>query len=383
MIRRVLCVLLLLPASHSELPAQDARKQASATRVSEGSIRLDGALDDEAWRQAMPIKDFVQKEPTEGAPPTEEMDVRIVYDGSAIYIGARMYNREQMPIQAPLGRRDSVDQAEYVLVHLDTFYDRRTAYAFGVTAAGVRIDRFYPQDNENNFDAGFDPVWQARTNIEDEAWTAELWIPFSQLRFNDQDQQTWGLNLQRATPTRNETDYWVAVPRTERVWASRFGDFRGIEGIRPTARIEVLPYVAGSSTVNANRDRSNPFDDGENLKGRIGADLKMGIGPNLTLEATINPDFGQVEADASEVNLTAFETFFPEKRPFFLEGAAYLQYQRHGPHFVRRWHRAEWRTPIPRDQAGRAFQELRGRRRSVKRVEWRREPSEWPRKDGP
>jgi hypothetical protein len=207
---------------------------------------------------------------------------------------------------------------------LDTFYDRRTAYAFGVTASGVRIDRYYPQDNENDFDEGFDPVWEARTNIGDETWTAELWIPFSQLRFNDQDEQTWGLNLQRFTPTLNEMDYWVAVPRTQRVWASSFGDLRGIEDVRPSARIEVLPYVASSSTVNGNRDRGNPFDDGKNLGGRTGVDLKMGIGPNLTLEATVNPDFGQIEADPAEVNLSAFETFFAEKRPFFLEGAQML-----------------------------------------------------------
>ena len=272
----------------------------------------------------MPITDFVQKEPDEGAAPNEDMDVRIVYDNDAIYIGARMYNRERAAIQAPLGRRDAVAQAEYLLVHLDTFYDRRTSYAFGVTAAGVRIDRYYPQDNENNFDEGFDPIWQARTAIQDQAWTAELWIPFSQLRFNHREQQIWGLNLQRFTPTLNEMDYWVAVPRTERVWTSRFGDLQGIEGIRPSARVEVVPYVAGSSTLNGNRDPSDPFDDGKNLGGRAGVDLKMGVGPNLTLEATVNPDFGQVEADPAEVNLSAFETFFSEKRGFFLEGAQLL-----------------------------------------------------------
>jgi hypothetical protein len=238
-----LILLLFIPTLTPTLHAQDGRKTARAVRVSEGSIRVDGHLDDQAWREAPPITEFVQKEPAEGVRPTEEMDVRIVYDDGAIYIGARMHNRKQTPIQAPLGRRDAVNQAEYLLVHLDTFFDRRTAYAFGVTASGVRIDRYYPQDNEDNFDDGFDPVWEARTSVENQAWTAELWIPFSQLRFNDQGQQTWGLNLERSTPTLNEMDYWVAVPRTERVWASAFGDLRGIEGVRPTARIEVVPYV--------------------------------------------------------------------------------------------------------------------------------------------
>lgn len=332
MIRVNLCAVSFLLLLTSALGAQDRndgasgeRKQATAVRVADGAIRIDGRLDDDAWRQAVPITNFTQKEPNEGVPPTEEMEVRIVYDNSAIYIGARMYNRAQVAIQAPLGRRDNVeDQAEYVLVSLDTFRDRLTAYGFGVSATGVRIDRYFRQDDETNFDEGFDPVWEAKTDIEEQSWTAELWIPFSQLRFNEQAEQVWGLNMQRSTPTINEVDYWVPVPRTERGWASRFGDLRGIEAVRPTKRIEVLPYVAGASTVNGNRERGNPFDDGRNLTSRTGLDLKMGLGPNLTLEATVNPDFGQVEADPAEVNLSAFETFFTEKRPFFTEGARLL-----------------------------------------------------------
>jgi hypothetical protein len=301
------------------------RKQATAMRVGEGAIRVDGRLDDESWRQAIPITDFVQKEPDEGVQPTEGMDLRVVYDDSAIYFGVRLHKSPERQIQAPMGRRDGVEeQAEYVMVALDTFQDRRTAYAFGVTATGVRIDRFYPQDDETNFDEGFDPVWEARTTTDDSGWSAELWIPFSQLRFNDLAEQAWGLNVQRSTPSINELDYWVAVPRTQKGWASHFGDLTGIVGVRPTRRLELLPYVAGASTVNANRDLANPFDDGRNLTSRFGGDLKMGIGPNLTLEATMNPDFGQVEADPAVVNLTAFETFFTEKRPFFTEGASLL-----------------------------------------------------------
>jgi len=147
-----------------------------------------------------------------------------------------------------------------------------------------------------------------------------LWIPFSQLRFNEQAEQVWGLNVQRSTPTINEMDYWIPVSRTEKGWASHFGDLLGIEGIRPSKRIEALPYVSGATTMNGNRDRGNPFDDGHNLTHHTGLDLKMGIGPNLTLDTTVNPDFGQVDADPAEVNLTNFESFFTEKRPFFIEG---------------------------------------------------------------
>lgn len=323
---RVVCVLVAVCAISSPSFAQSTvngaanRKQASATRVPNGSIRVDGRLDEEIWQQVVPITDFIQKEPTEGAQPTDAMDVRIAYDDDVLYVGARMQSKDGR-IQAPLGRRDNIDQAEHILVSFDTFLDRRTAVVFGVTAAGVRIDRYHSSDQEDSFDSGFDPVWRAETHVSGDQWTAELWIPFSQLRFNPINTLTWGLNIYRFRPTLDEADYWIVIPRTVRAWSSRFGDLTGINGIIPPRRIEALPYVAGGSTVNGDRDLNDPFDDGKNLDGRVGADIKMGLGPNLTLETSINPDFGQVEADPAEVNLTAFETRFPEKRPFFLEGA--------------------------------------------------------------
>jgi hypothetical protein len=313
---------VLASAAYAQTPVSGSanRKQATATRVPNGSIRVDGRLDDEIWQQASPITDFVQKEPVEGGRPTDAMDVRIAYDDDVLYVGARMVSKDGR-IQAPLGRRDSDNQAEHFLVAFDTFLDRRTAVVFGVTAAGVRIDRYHASDNEDAHDSGYDPVWRAETSVSGDQWTAELWIPFSQLRFNPRTEQTWGLNLFRFRPTLQEENYWVMIPRTVRAWSSRFGDLAGINGVVPPRRIEALPYIAGGSTLTADRDRGNPFDDGKNLQGRIGADVKMGLGPNLTLETAINPDFGQVEADPAEVNLTAFETRFPEKRPFFLEGA--------------------------------------------------------------
>jgi hypothetical protein len=317
----VCTALLVSPVfAQSTISGAANRKQATATRVPNGSIRVDGRLDDEAWQQAAPITDFIQKEPVEGAPPTDAMEVRLVYDDDVLYVGARMHSRDGR-IQAPLGRRDNVDQAEHILVSFDTFLDRRTAVVFGVTAAGVRIDRYHSSDQEDSFDAGFDPVWRAETAVSGDQWTAELWIPFSQLRFNPDNDLTWGLNLYRFRPTLDEADYWILIPRTVRAWSSRFGEVTGISNLVPPRRIEALPYIAGGSTVDGDRDRANPFDKGMNLDGRVGADVKMGLGPNLTLETAINPDFGQVEADPAEVNLTAFETRFPEKRPFFTEGA--------------------------------------------------------------
>jgi hypothetical protein len=314
--------LLSAPVAFAQTPVTGSasRKQATATRIPNGSIRVDGRLDEEIWQRVTPITDFIQKEPTEGAKPTDAMDVRIAFDDDVMYIGARMHSSDGR-IQAPLGRRDNIDQAEHIMVSFDPFLDRRTAFVFGVTAAGVRIDRYHSSDQEDAFDSGYDPVWRAETSVGGNEWTAELWIPFAQLRFNPLTEQTWGLNLYRFRPTLDEADYWILIPRTVRAWSSRFGDISGINGVVPPRRIEALPYVAGGSTVNGNRDLANPFDDGKNVEGRVGVDVKMGLGPNLTLETAINPDFGQVEADPAEVNLTAFETRFPEKRPFFVEGA--------------------------------------------------------------
>ncbi len=330
---------LLLPASGVRAEnqvrltvAEALRKQVTAIRVEGGAIRVDGRLDEAVWQDALPITDFIQKEPNEGAAPTERMEVRFVYDASAIYVGARMHSVDPSRIQAPLGRRDDGEsQAEHIIVSLDTFLDRRTAYSFGVTASGVRLDRYHRSDTENNTDDGFDPVWEARTRIDDLGWTAELWIPFTQLRFGTQSEQVWGLNVRRFTPTLEEEDYWVLVPRTERAWASRFGDLRGIRDVPATRRLELLPYVAGSTLIDSSRDPGNPFDEAVNVAGRAGLDLKLGLGPNLTLDAAVNPDFGQVEADPAEVNLTEFETRFSERRSFFSEGTQLLNV---GPNFL-------------------------------------------------
>lgn len=311
------------PQDNGRLQPDNGRKEARAVRVPAGAIDVDGRLDDTGWRNVAPITDFVQKEPVEGARPTDRMEVRFAYDDTALYVGARMYSAS--PIQAPMGRRDSGDQAEHLLVSLDTYLDRRTSSTFGVTASGVRLDIYRPRDDDWPNDPGYDPVWQARTSIDQGGWNAELWIPFSQLRFTDRDPQVWGLNIQRWVPSNNEEVFWALISRTEERWASLFGDLHGISGIRPRRRLELLPYVASSSHVVGDRDRTDPFTSGANLEGRIGLDAKIGIGSNLTVDATINPDFGQVEADPAEVNLSAFETFFDERRPFFLEGSDLLE----------------------------------------------------------
>ena len=313
--------------------AQNGQHRAEAVRVADGALRVDGRLDDAAWADVPVMSDFVQKEPVEGAPATDHMEVRFAYDNAALYVGARMSS--SAPIQAPMDRRDNGDQAEHFGVYLDTYLDRRTASAFGVTAAGVRLDEYFGSDTDDG-ESDYDPVWVARTSVDEQGWTAELRIPFSQLRFTDREPQVWGLNIKRWIPSRNEEVYWALVRRTEEGWASRFGDLHGISGIRPSRRVELLPYVASGSHVFGNPAPGNPFTDSIDVDGRAGLDAKVGIGSNLTLEATVNPDFGQVEADPAEVNLSAFETFFTERRPFFLEGIDLLNNQDNNWFYSRR-----------------------------------------------
>lgn len=284
---------------------------------------LDGVLDDAAWAQATFTTDLIQKEPDQGLPATLRTEVAFVYDDEALYVGARMFSHSPADIETVMTRRDDSGAAERLIISLDTWRDRRTAYSFAVTAAGQRVDWFHPSDNEFDRDLSYSPVWQARTRLTGEGWVAEVRIPFSQLRFTDAEEQVWGLNLNRYIPRRNEDDFWVPVPRHVTGWASWFGDLTGVRGVRPSRRLELLPYVAGDWLVNSGRNprAGTPYDSRRDWAGRVGGDLKMGLGPNFTLDATVNPDFGQVEADPAVVNLSAFETFFEERRPFFTEGS--------------------------------------------------------------
>ena len=297
-------------------------KSAVATRLPHSPPRIDGNLDDSAWSAAVPIADFVQKNPIEGGQPSERTEVRIIHDDDALYIGARMYRANPRAIRRSVTRRDGDSDAEVLTISLDTYYDRRTAYSFAVTSGGVRKDFYHSTDFEDfGVEFQFDPVWLAKVRVDSLGWTAEMRIPFSQLRFTAKPEQIWGLEIKRTMPDRHEEDYWELIPKSAAGYASRFGTLRGIAGIRPSRRVELVPYVAGGLTFQP----TNPLDPfNQKTQGRAGADLKMGLGSNLTLDATVNPDFGQVEADPAEVNLSAFETFFDERRPFFIEGSENL-----------------------------------------------------------
>ena len=277
------------PAQAEETPTAFAT-QLSARQV----IHLDGRLDEEAWSSAPSLSHLVQRDPQEGAPASENTEVRFLYDTDALYIGARMLVSDPRSIRAPLSRRDDDAQADTLTIYLDTFHDRRTAYSFGVTAAGVRLDGYYGQDEDWAFDASLDPVWSAEAARDGSGWGVEMRIPFTQLRFRAAPEQVWGLNVRRYLPARNEECFWAPMAKQQNGWASRFGTLSGLHGIRGGQRIELLPYVAADSTLSTDPDPADPFDRGANLDGRLGGDFKLAVGPALTLEGTVHPDFGQV-----------------------------------------------------------------------------------------
>ena len=313
------------------LGAQISAKRARAERIAHTQApRIDGRLDEPVWANGAPIEDFVQQRPVEGADPTERTQVFIRYDDEALYVGARMYRLRPQDIPRAMTRRDGTGNAERIQVTFDTHHDLRTGYGFSVSASGVRSDYHHSSDDEmRGRESQYDPVWSADAVIDSLGWTAEMRIPFSQIRFPNAETQEWGMQLDRWIPDKNEDLQWIMIPSRENGYISRFGVLTGISGVHPSRPAELLPYVAADAKRSAALDPRNPFRDP--TKARGGLDAKFGIGSNLTVDATINPDFGQVEADPAEVNLSAFETIVEERRPFFTEGAQLLRIE--GPNY--------------------------------------------------
>ena len=292
---------------------------ALAVRVDRSPV-LDGRLDDPAWALAPPVTQFVQTDPSEGKPVSESTEVRIVYDAAAIYIGARLYDREPGKIVSRLGRRDDQTQSDDFRVLFDSYHDHRTAFRFVVNPAGVKGDVFFGDDG-NFADPSWDPVWQVATSVDSLGWTAELRIPFTQLRFSGARDQVWGVRFVRWIQRKQEFALFPFVGKTESGFTSRFAHLLGLHDIPQPRRLELLPYTVTRGTYHEPDVTGNPFDQGTRYFGSAGMDVKYGLSSNLTLDAALNPDFGQVEIDPAFVNLTAFEQFLPERRPFFIEGA--------------------------------------------------------------
>jgi hypothetical protein len=342
---------LSLPAQEAAgpaaLPPHTEASVATALRVSE-AIRVDGRLDEEAWSRAVPVTEFTQVAPEEGRPASERMEVRILFDADALYVGARLYDS-----QAPttrLGRRDAALESDWFSVILDSYHDHRTAYGFEVNPSGVRRD----QTRDAGQDDSWDPVWQAATTVDSAGWTAELRIPFSQLRFNPATEQMWGIQLERTLARRGESAVFSFTPSTHPGGIQRFGHLHGLRELRTGRRLEALPYVVGRGE-NVNR-AGNAFRDDRSTGASMGIDVKYRLTSDLTLDATVNPDFGQVEVDPAQVNLGAIETFFQERRPFFVEGSEIFNFGAGGGNsafYSRRIGRAP-QVALPGEAAGTA-----------------------------
>lgn len=302
--------------------SQTTLKILGATRLSGSAPRIDGVLNDAAWQNADAATDFTQREPNPGMPSSFRTEGRITYDDDAIYVGIRMFDASPQLIISRLTRRDDLSSAsDRVGVYFDSYHDRRTAFGFLTTPRGAQADvQLYDDVRE---DWSWDAVWEVETRVDSLGWTAEFRIPLSQLRYSGSKSgsaMVWGVQFFREFGRNGEIAYWSPFPPNTGRAVSLFGELHGDRAVDAPRRLEVLPYTLGKLTREPGSAR-NPFYSQNSKAASTGADIKYGITSNITLTATINPDFGQVEADPSIVNLGSFETFFTEKRPFFTEGS--------------------------------------------------------------
>ncbi|HMG00256.1 MAG TPA: DUF5916 domain-containing protein, partial [Gemmatimonadaceae bacterium] len=307
------------PLDGPAIASRATATSAMAIRAATAPV-LDGKTDDPAWRDAQVIDQFLEYEPKKGAETRFKTEVRVTYDDKSLYILARMYDPAPDSIVSLLSRRDVRTQSEQLKIMIDSYHDRRTGYEFCVNPAGVKRD-FYVYD-DNNEDPTWDAVWDVATRIDSLGWVAEFRIPFSQIRFNNIEDHTFGFMVVRDVARTSARISWPLYDHEKQGYFSQMGDLSGIRGLSAPRRLEVMPYVV---TKNETRPSGSSFNHPQSMS--AGADLKYGLSSNLTLDATINPDFGQVEADPSVLNLSAFEQFFEERRPFFLEGAGIFSFR--------------------------------------------------------
>ena len=310
-----------IQAQQTPVPAPAATKSAvqATAFAAEHPPVIDGRDDDPIWKSATPITGFRVFDPKEDGDPTFQTEAKIGYDAENLYVFTRMFDPHPDSIVSLLSRRDVRTQSEQVKIMIDSYHDRRTGYEFAVNPAGVKRD-YYTYDDSRE-DITWDAVWDVATRIDSLGWTAEFRIPLSQIRYPHAAENVFGLMIIRDVARTSERDSWPLLRRSVRGIASQFGELEGLRGLVSPHRLEVAPYV-----VTKNRSRPQPTGFGRTQKVALGGDIKYGLTSNLTLDATINPDFGQVEADPAQLNLTAFETFLAEQRPFFLEGTGIFSF---------------------------------------------------------
>jgi hypothetical protein len=305
---RALAVALLLAGTPGDLLAAGP---ASA-------LRIDGVVNESAWARAEPIVAFVQREPNEGADPGERTEARVLYDEQTLYIAVRAFDSRPDEIRAFLTRRDVTSSSDWIRVYIDSYHDRRSAYSFAVNPLGVKIDTYH--FNDINHDDGWDAVWDVAVARDAQGWRAEFRIPLSQLRFGANADGMLGFAVARTLARLNETSTWPLISRHADRWVSSFGELAGVVRTGASKRLEIVPYALEQVRTTP-LQAGNPLQHNPDPSTALGVDLKYAVTPSLSLTASVNPDFGQVEADPAVVNLSAFEVFFQERRPFFVEGS--------------------------------------------------------------
>ncbi|HDP95761.1 MAG TPA: hypothetical protein ENN40_10450 [Candidatus Aminicenantes bacterium] len=337
--RALLSFLLLMGAC---LSGQTSHESETARTISAHRltvpVRVDGVLDEAVWLNEA-VTGFVQSKPDDGFPASERSEVWVGYDDDALYIAARLHDRNPELIDRRLGRRDDGFDSDWFIVSLDPYRDGRSGYSFAVNPAGCIRDAVLYDDEKS--DSTWDGVWKTATQVNDHGWTVEMRIPFHQLRFRSGEVQTWGVFFQRQIRRKNEIAGLTWIPRTESGFVSRFSRLEGLSGIHAGANLELIPYSVGKAAFST-AEEGNPFGEGSRYSGNAGLDARIALMSNLTLNLTVNPDFGQVEVDPAKINLTAAENYYFEKRPFFVENANIFRFGVSGSN---RFVRGNWPEP--------------------------------------
>ena len=316
--------VLLFTGIFSDLCAQNQAKRVYNTAFAKTAPEIDGQMNDPCWEQVEWSGDFIQIQPYENKAPSQQTSFKVLYDDDNLYILVRAFDSEPDKISRRISRRDNFD-GDMVSVAIDSYYDQQTAFSFTAMASGAKGDEAVTQDG-NNWDESWNPIWFLKTSIDDKGWCAEMKIPFSQLRFGKKTEHIWGIQVMRHIFRLEERSTWQFIPKGSPGQVHLYGELHGINDIKPKRKVELLPYTV-ARTERFAKAGDNPFLNGKKSAFSAGLDGKAAITNDLTLDFSINPDFGQVEADPSEVNLSAFESYFSERRPFFVEGKNIYEFE--------------------------------------------------------
>lgn len=325
--QKIIFLVLIGISFSSKAQLKDSITKRSYTTKSIASSEspiIDGILNDKSWDVVEWAGDFIEHEPDQNTEPSEQTKFKIIYDKNFIYFAFRCYDKDPKKIVKRLSRRDGFE-GDWIEVNIDSYNDKRTGFSFTSSVSGVKGDEFI-SNNGNNWDGSWNPIWYLKTNIDEEGWTAEVKVPLSQLKFGNNPEQVWGLQVQRRFFRAEERSTWQRIPQDAPGWVSEFGELKGLVNIEPQKQIEIQPFFASQLNTYP-KEEGNPFRDGSNTKINGGLDAKIGITNDLTLDLTINPDFGQVDADPAAIALDGFQIFFEERRPFFVENKNIFDYR--------------------------------------------------------